>query len=135
MAKKIALETMWKAKQMYEERWSEEEGQKFHQRVGERKWSQMQIAAHLGISETSVLRAIHNYGRFANRNNDPLPMPKSDAMLQMGAEASLKKVLDAMAVEKAEQTPGQTKADKMLAEIDARTDLSDEAKAKLKDYL
>ena len=123
---------------MYEERWTEEEARAspaVRVRVGERKWSYMTIAQHLGISETSVLRAVNNMGRLANRNNIPLPETKADAMLQAGAEASLKRFHALIAAEKAEQTPGQTRADKAIEELEKSGPVSDTVKQRLKDYL
>lgn len=135
MPKALSLEIMWQAKQLYEEKWTEEDAKHSKVRAGERKWSMRTIAAKLGISETSVLRAVTNTGRFAVLANTALPEVKSDAILQAEAEASMKRFAEKIAAEQAEQTPGKTKADQMLAEIDARTDLSEEAKARLKAIL
>lgn len=118
MGRALPVELMWKARQMYEEKWTEEDAKQHPVRAGERKWSQMAIAKHLGISETSVLRAVNNLGRFGNFKNAPLPTTKTDEELNEGAAASLQKLLGMIAEEKKEMTPGQTTADNLLNEFE-----------------
>lgn len=108
MAKPLTAEVMWQARQLYEEKDDR----------GRQAWSMMEIAAKLGISETSVFRAVHNRGRFANINNEPLPRVRSEEELKRDAQASLEKLQKLLAEERDEQTPGKTRADKMLMEIE-----------------
>lgn len=122
----LPIETLWRAKQMYEEK----------DELGRRRWTMMAIAAHLGISETSVLRAVRNAGRFANFKNEPLPEVKSDALLKEAAGQSLEKLKKMIAEERAEGTAGETTADKLLEELEAKGEkLEEGAKDKLKRYV
>lgn len=107
----LPADVLWKARQLYEEK----------DALGRRLWSYRRIAAHLGISETSVLRACTNTGRFANVNNTPLPTPKSVEEMDVAAAASLEKLQKLLAAERDERIPGQTRADKLLAELSPET--------------
>ncbi len=114
----LSLEVMWQAKQMYE---------KVDER-GRRLYSLREVAAHFGISETSVLRAVSNTGRFANLHNAPLPEVKSEQQMSEGAQASLDKLQRLLAAEKLERTPGSTKADKFLEELTVPQAVKDKAR-------
>ncbi len=116
---------MWQAKQMYEERDSR----------GQRIWSMRMIAAKLGISETSVLRAVTNTGRFANLNAKPLPEAQSrtEEQWRSEAEASVKRLQEMMAAERAERSPETNRADRMLSEL--KTPLAPQVKDRYLEYL
>ena len=135
MAKRLSAEVMWQAKQLYEEKWTEQDQAEWKGRAGERKWSMRQIAARLRISETSVLRAVTNTGRFAVLGNDALPEVPTDEIMEMKVAESVKKFQAILAGEKAEQTPGQTRADKAIAELEKIGPVSDNVKDRLKGYL
>ena len=126
MAKNSALPdtVMWQAKLLYEEKDS----------AGRRVWSMMEIAAKLGISETSVYRAVKNMGRFANLQNAPLPEPLSEQQLKTEAQSSLERLQGLLAAEKDECTPGKTRADKMLEEMKG-PEVSQAVKDRAKEYL
>lgn len=113
MAKALSAEVLWQARQMY----AEKDG------LGRPVHSMMEIAARLGISETSVFRAVHNKGRFANRVNAPLPQTRTEEMWEKEAEQSLERLQQLLAEEKKELTPGQTKADRLLEQLQNGNDL------------
>ena len=128
MAKNSPLSdaVMWQAKLLYEEK----------DAGGRRVWSMMEIAAKLGISETSVYRAIKNMGRFANLQNAPLPEPLSEQQLRTEAQSSLERLQGLLAAEKDERTPGKTRADKMLEEMEGKgQEVSQAVKDRLKEFL
>lgn len=122
----LSLEVMWKAKQMYEER----------DERGDRIWSHRKIAKHLGISETSVLRAVNGEGRFGNSLNAPLPEVKTEEQLNVDAAASLEK-LQRMLREEKEREAGQvSRADEVLEELKNKGKEVDPKLAKaIKDFL
>lgn len=109
MAAPLPVEVMWQAKQLYEEK----------DERGRRIWSMRAIAAKLGISETSVLRAVTNTGRFANVKAKPLPETQSrnEQQWEDEAAASFNRLQDLMKKEREEKTPGSTRADKLLSEL------------------
>lgn len=96
MAKALSAEVMWQARQLYEEK--DEDGR--------RRFSMLEVAARLGISEGSVYRAVKNQGRFANLKNRPLPEVKSEELLNEEAAASLVKLQRMLAEEKVKEKRG-----------------------------
>lgn len=93
MAKRgLALprEVYWKARMMYAEK----------DERGYQRYSMREVAAFFGISETSVLRAVHNLGRFANFDAVPLPPTKTEAELKKDAAESLERFLALQAQER-----------------------------------
>ena len=81
MAKGVPLPItlLWKVKQMYAEKDS----------YGRQRWSMREVAAYFGVSESTVLRAVTNTGRFANINATPLPATRTEAEMARDAAESL----------------------------------------------
>lgn len=110
----LPKEVYWQARQMYAQK----------NQWGQPIMSYMEIAAKLGISETSVMRAVKNQGRFANIEATPLPEPKSEQQLKIDAAASLERFL---AMQKAEEAapkrvdPFELMAQQSQAEAARRT--------------
>lgn len=86
----LPIAVYWQARQMYAEL----------DQFGRPCWSMREVAAKLGISETSVLRAVTNTGRFANFNATPLPPTRSEAELAKDAAESLERFLALQAQER-----------------------------------
>jgi hypothetical protein len=74
----ITRELVWKIKQMYEEK----------DELGRRKWSQQRLGQYFRVSETTVFRAIHDYGAYGI---NPLPEVKSSEQVDADAAASLER--------------------------------------------
>lgn len=110
MGKKLSVEVMYRARELYEEK----------DERGRNKYSMMEVAAMLGISETSVLRAVKNMGRFANSQNDALRKVLSDPELEEAAAGSLLRLQKMLAEEKREQS-GE-KANEALEELIGKHD-------------
>ena len=105
MAKNSPLSdtVMYQARQMYEEK----------DERGKRLYSMMEIAAKLGVSETSVYRAVKNMGRFANLQNAPLPQARNEQMWAEEAQSSQSTFLSGLSPEMIEQARalGQARTD------------------------
>jgi DNA-directed RNA polymerase specialized sigma subunit len=99
----VTRELAWRIRQQYEERDAR----------GKRVWTQAQLAAEYGVSETTVFRAINNYGPYGIK---PLPEPVAqDALIEQG-KASLERMLkDANLIKEREP-------DKLLEELKGADD-------------
>ena len=130
----LPVEVLWRAKLMYLEK----------DEMGRQKWSMREVAKYFGISETSVLRAVRGEGRFGNVDAVPLPEPAQDAefkeMAARGLEnlapgaKTLEDIHAAIRAARDENTPGKTRADKMLEEMQGPP-ISDEVKKRAKEFL
>ena len=120
----LSLAVMYEAKQMYAE----------VDEKGRRRWSMLDIAAKLGISETSVLRAVRGQGRFGNIKNAPLPQTRTEQDWNQEAAESLARLQALQRLQtEADKT---TRGDKMIEELKGKgEEVSEEMKQKLKDYL
>lgn len=78
---KVERSVAWQAKQLYEQRDAK----------GKRIYGQAKIAKMLGVSETTVWRAVNDLGRFGK---EPLPEVKPQDQLQREAEESLQRAMN-----------------------------------------